>query len=60
MNGMWLNVGMRISTMKTCVLQEIGWHALNTLTILDTIVNMIGGGLCDHLMNTEISHFDSA
>ena len=33
-------------------LREIGLHAQNMLTILGSVVNMIGGGLYDHLMST--------
>ena len=39
---------------KDTSLEKIWLHAQNTLTILDSIVNMILEDLCDHSMSTKI------
>ena len=43
LDGMWLNVGMRTSTKKTCVCKRLDDMLQHMLTILDSIVNMIKG-----------------
>ena len=53
-SGMWLGMVLRIETKTYVCFKEIGLCAQNTLTILDSLVNMIGGDLCDHLMNMRI------
>jgi hypothetical protein len=42
----------------TC-LKEIGLHAQNMITILDSIGNVIGGDLDDHLMSSRIFTIDN-
>ena len=56
---MWYVKGVFLSTYtkKACVLKEIGLHAHIMLTILGSLVNMIGGvgrGLYDQLMSWRI------
>ena len=38
---MFIGANLRTGTRKTCVLKEIGLHALNLLTILGSVVNKI-------------------
>ena len=42
-----------MDTKKTCVFKEIGLHAQNMITILGSIVNMIGGDLSESLTSTK-------
>ena len=42
--GMLLELYLRMDTKRTCVQKEIGLYAQNMLTILGSIVNMMGGG----------------
>jgi hypothetical protein len=42
-NGMWLRVDLKTNTNKDICVKEIGLHAQNTLTILGSISNVIGG-----------------
>ena len=42
-SGMWLDLAPRTDTKKTCVKKEIGLRAQNMITILSSIVNLIGG-----------------
>jgi hypothetical protein len=41
--GVWLRVGLRMDTKKTCVQKEIGLCAQILSAILSSIVNIIGG-----------------
>jgi hypothetical protein len=41
LSGVWLDVAPRTDTKKTC-LKEIGLYGQNMITILDSIVNVVG------------------
>ena len=43
MSALWLGVDLTTTTKKTMCLKEIGLCAHNTLTILGSIVSMVGG-----------------
>ena len=43
LSGGWLGAELRTNTRRTCDLKEIGLQAQNVLTILNSIVNTIGG-----------------
>jgi hypothetical protein len=49
------SVGSKNGSQKYTCLQEIGLRAQNVLTIIDSIVNLIGGDLYDHQMRIESS-----
>lgn len=49
MGGMWLGAGLKMDTKKSMCLKEIGLHAQNMLTILSSIVNMIGGSYVTYM-----------
>ena len=42
LSGVWSSVAPRLGTIQTC-LKEIGLHAQNMITFLDSKVNIIGG-----------------
>ena len=44
MSGGWLIMDLKTHTNKICVPNEIGLRAQNLLTIMGSMVNMIGGG----------------
>ena len=50
--------GSKNGHQKDLCLIKIGLHAQNLLTILDSTINIIGGGLYDDLMKKEDLHFD--
>ena len=45
---MFIGANLRTDTTKTCVLKEIGLHALNLLTILGSVVNKFRGLMCPY------------
>ena len=42
----------RTDAKHTCGLEEIGLHSQHIISILGSIINIIGGNLCDHLMRS--------
>ena len=51
---MWFGVAPRTDIEKKCALKKIKLRAQNVITILGSIVNIIGGwGLYDHSMGTR-------
>ena len=53
MSGLWLGVDQRTDIKKAYIF--IGLCVQSMLTIIGLIVDMIGEGLVDHLMNSRIS-----
>jgi hypothetical protein len=51
---MWLGVPPRNGYQKDMPSKEIGLHAQNIITILGSIINIIGWKVYDHLMSTEM------
>jgi hypothetical protein len=45
---------LRDKTPEKCDFKEIELHAYNMLSILGSIINMIGGNLCDHSMSRTL------
>ena len=54
LSGVWSDVDLRTDTKKTCVLIEIGLHALSMLTILNSMVNVVGGDIYDQFLRERI------
>lgn len=46
--------GAKNGCQKDIFLKGIGAHAQNMMTILSSVVNIIGVNVYDHLMNTKI------
>ena len=51
---MWFAVGGRTDTQKPCVHKKIGLHAQNMVTVLGSIVSIIGGAYV--IINEHESH----
>jgi hypothetical protein len=56
LSGMWFGVDPRTNINMTCVYKQLNYVFKILLTILSSILNIIGGegGLHEHLMNTKI------